>query len=321
MSIKLSIFIPIYNESAYIEQCVASLQSNKTQEYEVIISDNYSDDGTYEMLQSVSDNRFKIVRPPKKLTPQKHHWFAFNQCKGEYVFFIGGDDYFEGGIIDRVLPTLQNDIICIGQMRCFDDQTGDTLEISNESDFLRNNILFDGNFIKNYLNQISHDEIMYAFMPKRFLKNAQLMLANSLETLLPWMGFLAFTHNIIVNKMVYLDEVIFHKRYNKLYLGAGNFTKDAYNSSFAKLFTLKSINSLINCFIYFYQTKNIRGFFTLIFYNRSMERPQTHRGGFLGNGNYGKRRWYFGPFIMLFTAFFIDIFIYMRFLYRKKYKP
>ena len=44
---------------------------------------------------------------------------------------IGGDDYFEDGIIDRILPNLQDEKIYIGKMRCFSDGNGSTIGISN----------------------------------------------------------------------------------------------------------------------------------------------------------------------------------------------
>jgi len=306
MEIKLSIFIPLYNEAAYIEQCIVSLQSNHSAEFEVILSDNHSNDGTYENLQSINDSRFKIVRPPRKLSPQKHHWFAFNHCIGEYVFFIGGDDYFEDGIIDRILPNLQDEKIYIGQMRCFSDGNGSTIGISNIKETLMKKIFFNENFIYNYLNQISHDEIMYAFIPRKLLKHAHRIIGNCFETLLPWMGFLVFTHKNIIKNMKYIDEIVFNKRYNKIHK-LGGFATDAYGGFWTSSYILKSIGSLVNCLIFFMYTLDLIGFLKLLFKNRSMERPITHKGGFLGQGKYGQRRWYLGPIFMLLLAPVLDI--------------
>jgi len=319
MEIKLSIFIPVYNEAAYIEQCIVSLQSNHSAEFEVILSDNHSNDGTYENLQSINDSRFKIVRPPRKLSPQKHHWFAFNHCKGEYVFFIGGDDYFEDGIIDRILPCLQNNKICIGQMRCFNDKEGVTINIANKSAFLRKKIFFNNNFITNYLNQINHDEIMYAFIPKIILKNGHRIFGNCLETLLPWMSFLVFTHKNIIKNMKYIDEIVFNKRYNKIHK-SGSFATDAYGGFWTSSYIIKSIGSLVNCLIFFMQTLDFIGFLKLLFKNRSMERPKTLKGGFWGTGGYGRRRWYFSPILMLLLAPVLDILRILKYLFKTAFK-
>jgi len=319
MEIKLSIFIPVYNEAAYLEQCIASLQSNHSAAFEVILSDNHSNDGTYENLQSINDSRFKIVRPPRKLSPLKHHWFAFNHCKGEYVFFIGGDDYFEDGIIDRIIPNLQNNKIIFGLMRCFNDKDGTTMSICNDREFLIEKIFFKNNFIHNYLNQISHDEILYAFVPKKLLKNGHRIFGNCLETFLPWIGFLVFTHKSVIKEIVYLDETIFHKRYNRTYDNVGSFMKDQTTGIWASSYTVKSIKSFINCFIFFFQNYDIKSFLLLLFRNRSMERPKTHKGGFLQWGEYGQRNWYLGPVFMVILSPFIDVFKLYKLLINNLY--
>jgi len=316
MEIKLSIFIPLYNEAAYIKQCIASLQPNHSAAFEVILSDNHSNDGTYEILQSINDSRFKIVRPPKKLSPQKHHWFAFNHCKGEYVFFIGGDDYFEDSVIDKVIPLLEQDKILVGKMRSFSDQNGNTKSIRNDREFLMQNFFFRKNFINSYLNQINHDEIMYAFVPKKYLINAQKFIGNSLEFLLPWMAFSVFSNKYIRGNIDYFDEVVFHKRYEKIH-NSGNFALDAYAGFLSSSLTIKSVGSLVNCFIFLLQTLDFIGFFNLLFRNRSMERDKTDKGGFWGTGEYGKRRWYFGPIFMLLFAPVLDISMILKNIFKK----
>lgn len=307
MNVKLSIILPVFNELEYIEQCIASLQSNESKEFEVIISDNHSDDGTYEILKSIDDNRFIIIRPNTKLSPHHHHWFAFNHCKGDYVYNCGGDDYFEDGIIDQVLPYLKNDKVCIGQLRSFNDADGSTMSIRNESEFLRKKIFFNDNFINNFLNQISHDEIMFAFVPRKFLQYAHNFNGNPFEgSSYPWVAFLLYSHKNIIDELVYLDQIIIHKRYNQAY-SAQNYTKDSYNTFYSKLYVAKSINSIKNCFIYFYYKYDFIGFLKLLFLNRSMERPITLKGGFMGQGKYGQRRWYLGPIFMLLLAPVLDI--------------
>ena len=63
MYTKLSVLIPVYNEKKTIRKCVENVLNADTygMELEVIISDNNSDDGTKEILNSFTDNRIKVL--------------------------------------------------------------------------------------------------------------------------------------------------------------------------------------------------------------------------------------------------------------------
>ena len=60
---KLSVLIPVYNEKNTIKTCVESVLNADTKglELEVIISDNNSNDGTQEILNSFDDKRIKVL--------------------------------------------------------------------------------------------------------------------------------------------------------------------------------------------------------------------------------------------------------------------
>jgi len=64
---KLSVLIPVYNEKNTIKTCVESVLNAdiKGLELEVIISDNNSNDGTQEILNSFDDKRIKVFLESK----------------------------------------------------------------------------------------------------------------------------------------------------------------------------------------------------------------------------------------------------------------
>src|SRR5437016_9767283 len=97
--VRLSILIPVFNESHYIDECIQSILVNKSNDFEIIVSDNHSTDDTLSRLGKYSDPRLKVVRPASKLSPQRNHWHAFQNSSGTYIYFIGGDDYFAPGVI------------------------------------------------------------------------------------------------------------------------------------------------------------------------------------------------------------------------------
>jgi glycosyltransferase involved in cell wall biosynthesis len=94
---KLTVIIPAYKFSKYIEQCVLSvLFQNTNFEFEVLVRDDFSNDGTNEILE-----RLSIYYPNLKWFKSEENWgfhknikFLLEQASGEYISYIDGDDYY-----------------------------------------------------------------------------------------------------------------------------------------------------------------------------------------------------------------------------------
>ena len=67
MNAKLSIGLPVYNEIKYVEKTLDSILSQSLKFHELIIVDNHSNDGTYQILNKYSkkDKRIKLYRNKK----------------------------------------------------------------------------------------------------------------------------------------------------------------------------------------------------------------------------------------------------------------
>jgi len=61
--IRLSILIPVFNESHYIDECITSILQNKSRNFEIIVSDNHSTDDTATRLRRYNDERLKVIQP------------------------------------------------------------------------------------------------------------------------------------------------------------------------------------------------------------------------------------------------------------------
>lgn len=96
---KVSVCIPVYNAVPYIKEAVDSVLSQTYKEFELVIVDNYSTDGTYEILKTYTDPRIRLYRNEKTiLSPQ--NW---NRClelaQGDYVALYHADDYYYPDIV------------------------------------------------------------------------------------------------------------------------------------------------------------------------------------------------------------------------------
>jgi len=91
-SMKYSIILPVHNAIKYLPNCINSIIDQDYDDYELIISDDNSTDGTREYLESIKCTNVKIVYPPKRLSMIKHFEWAFQFATGEWTMFLGADD-------------------------------------------------------------------------------------------------------------------------------------------------------------------------------------------------------------------------------------
>ena len=103
---KYSIILPTLNAVQYLPNCVETIVSQDYDDYELIISNNCSDDGTAAYLKTLEENAHIKVIQPKERLPLGEHWnFAIAHARGEWLFGIGSDDgvmpyFFE--ILDKL---------------------------------------------------------------------------------------------------------------------------------------------------------------------------------------------------------------------------
>lgn len=92
----LSIIIPVYNRVTLIKLTLESIRNQSNCDFECMIVDDNSTDGTWEFLEEFcsSDNRFKAIQKPPhiKKGPSSSRNFGLRQTRGEYVHFFDSDD-------------------------------------------------------------------------------------------------------------------------------------------------------------------------------------------------------------------------------------
>jgi glycosyltransferase involved in cell wall biosynthesis len=91
---RLSILMPTYNGMKYLAQAVDSVLSQNYQDWELVVSDDGSTDGTRDFLSGIKDPRIKIHLQPKNLNIFGNLNFLFSQAKGEISQILCQDDYF-----------------------------------------------------------------------------------------------------------------------------------------------------------------------------------------------------------------------------------
>lgn len=91
---KISIVTPVYNSSQYIEKCIKSIMGQTYQNYEHIIMDGGSTDGTLEIIGKY------LGKYPVKLVSEADKGMydainkGFSRASGEILCWLNADDYY-----------------------------------------------------------------------------------------------------------------------------------------------------------------------------------------------------------------------------------
>ena len=95
---KFTILITSYNKEKYLKDCIQSCLNQNINDYEIILCDNFSNDGTRIILNEF-ENKIKIIKkkrvsmhgPVNQMDLIKE---GLDISKGQYICLLDGDDYF-----------------------------------------------------------------------------------------------------------------------------------------------------------------------------------------------------------------------------------
>ena len=126
---KLSVIIPTYNQKKYITECLDSIYCQKGMDFEVIVVDDGSTDGTADTLREYAKAHSSL----RVLTEENRGAGAARNrglrcARGEFVLFMDSDDFLEAGafdIIDRITEMITADVY-LYNFKTYDDKSGKT---------------------------------------------------------------------------------------------------------------------------------------------------------------------------------------------------
>ena len=108
----ISIIIPVYNTEKYIERCLRSILAQTYQQFEIIIVDDGSTDGSIEICKkyALKTSKIKIVQI-KNSGQSVARNVGIKNASGDYICFVDSDDW-----IDRLL--LEKAVSCFHSYSC-----------------------------------------------------------------------------------------------------------------------------------------------------------------------------------------------------------
>ena len=112
---KLSICIPTYNRVDYLKKTIKSILLSNRQTFELIISDNCSNDNTQDFCLNISqqDSRLKYFRNNQNLGYSQNVYQCIINANSEYIYLLSDEDEFNRDMIDRTFNLLNSNYSAI----------------------------------------------------------------------------------------------------------------------------------------------------------------------------------------------------------------
>lgn len=124
MSPRLSVIIPVYNTGQFLPACLDSLLSQSFQDFEVLLVDDGSSDGSGVICDEYAqkDNRVKVYHKDNGGVSSARNLGLDNLC-GEWVYFVDSDDEIIPGGLQTMVDCISDDVdVVLAGYERYDEQ-------------------------------------------------------------------------------------------------------------------------------------------------------------------------------------------------------
>jgi glycosyltransferase involved in cell wall biosynthesis len=123
---RVSIGLPVYNGANYLAETLDSILAQTFGDFELIVSDNASTDGTQEICRQYAarDRRIRYVRNATNFGAAKNYNRVFELSGGAYFKWNGHDDPLAPQFLERCVEVLDRDpgiVLCFSRNRAIDE--------------------------------------------------------------------------------------------------------------------------------------------------------------------------------------------------------
>ena len=150
---KVSIVIPVYNAERYLQKAVDSVLSQSFQDWELLLVDDGSKDGSGSLCDrmALTDDRIRVFHTPNGGVTAARS-YGVEQASGEWICFVDADDTLLDGALQVMIDHSEGCDIVIGNKQIV---TGDrvTDEVMNTRCEQLSALDFLSGLIKNRISQ------------------------------------------------------------------------------------------------------------------------------------------------------------------------
>lgn len=102
--IKISVIIPIYNSTRFLNDNIRSICDQTLSEIEILFVDDCSTDNSVEIISKYkkNDNRIKILKNSNHEGAAIARNYGLKFANGEYIIFLDSDDLFDAKLLENL---------------------------------------------------------------------------------------------------------------------------------------------------------------------------------------------------------------------------
>ena len=155
----ISVLMPVYNAVKYLEKTVDSLKAQTFGDFEVIMVDDGSTDGSGELCERIAaaDGRFRVIRQPNAGVSAARN-AALSAVKGEYIYFLDSDDLLLPETFEEMLALLKENNADFATARLsYIDDDGNAIEKLNRQSSVKNETLTS----EEYLHKLTKENSQF----------------------------------------------------------------------------------------------------------------------------------------------------------------
>ena len=134
---KVSVIVPIYKVEQYIEKCVRSIMNQTYKNLEIILIDDGSPDHSGRICDELAslDNRIRVIHKENDGVSNARNT-GISISKGDYIYFIDGDDYAELNAIETLVSYAEKEEsdLVIADINIVDEQGNYLGETNGENE-------------------------------------------------------------------------------------------------------------------------------------------------------------------------------------------
>lgn len=125
---RLTLGLPVYNGDKHLAASVDSLLAQTFTDFELIISDNGSTDGTQALGEQYAriDPRVRYVRHPQNRGAAFNHNFVIEEARGEFFKWVSDDDLYRPELLQLCVEALDRrpEVVVAHAWTAFIDESG-----------------------------------------------------------------------------------------------------------------------------------------------------------------------------------------------------
>jgi glycosyltransferase involved in cell wall biosynthesis len=135
---RLSIGLPVHNGENHLAESLDALLGQSYEDFELIISDNASTDGTADICSRYEkqDSRVRYIRQPSNIGRVPNHNFLIEQARGELFKWAACEDLYARDLLKRCVEALDDNphVVLAHSWSAMIDSSGAVLKLVGHPD-------------------------------------------------------------------------------------------------------------------------------------------------------------------------------------------